>query len=108
MLETCEHSYQKVKYYIIHITYVVPQNEVELIRPQHRAYLKSFYDKGMMLFSGPRVPPTGGILVVRAEDDESIRQMIAHDPFNVNGIAAYEIVEMKPAMWATELAAIFS
>ena len=97
-----------MKYYIIHITYVVPQNEVDQIRPEHREYLKLFYDKGILLFSGPRIPPTGGILVAKAENDDAIGQMIADDPFNVKGIASYEIVEMKPAMWATELAPIFS
>ena len=97
-----------MKYYIIHITYVVPQNEVDLVRPEHREYLKIFYDNGTLLFSGPRVPPSGGILAARAETDEAIRAMIADDPFSKKGIATYEIVEMKPAMWATELAPIFS
>jgi uncharacterized protein YciI len=97
-----------LKYYIIHITYVVPQNEVDLTRPEHREYLKLFYDKGVLLFSGPRVPPEGGILVAKAEATEEIEQMIAGDPFKSKGIASYEIIEMKPAMWATELAPIFA
>ena len=99
---------QNVKYYIIHITYVVPQNEVDLVRPEHREYLKLFYDNGTLLFSGPRMPPTGGILVAKAENDDFIKEMIASDPFSSKGIATYEIIEMNPAMWATELAPIFS
>jgi len=99
---------EKVKYYIIHITYVVPQNEVDLIRPEHRSYLSTFYEKGVLLFSGPRIPPTGGILVAKAENDDTIREMIANDPFNIKGVATYEIIEMKPAMWSAELAPIFS
>jgi uncharacterized protein YciI len=97
-----------VRYYIIHITYVVPQNEVDLVRPEHRNYLQGFYEKGMMLFSGPRIPPTGGILVAMAESDEAIRRMVADDPFNIKGVATYDIVEMKPAMWAAELAPFFA
>lgn len=97
-----------MKYYIIHITYVVPQSEVDLIRPEHRGYLSTYYEKGIMLFSGPRIPPTGGILVAKAENDEIIREMVANDPFNIKGIASYDIIEMKPAMWSAELAAIFT
>lgn len=96
-----------MKYYIIHITYVVPQNEVDLVRPEHRAYLQLYYDRGVMLFSGPRIPQTGGILVAKAETDEVIRQMIADDPFNIKGIAAYDVIEIKPAMWAKEFSNIF-
>jgi hypothetical protein len=34
--------------------------------------------------------------------------MVSDDPFNIKGIASYDVIEMKPAMWAAELAPIFT
>ena len=96
-----------MKYYIINISYVVPFETVVERTPEHRAYLKTNYDKGIMLFSGPREPRTGGVLFARAEERSVIEEMIAGDPFNTSGTAKYEIIEIKPVMWAEELNKLF-
>jgi uncharacterized protein YciI len=96
-----------MKYYIIHITYVVPLETVVERTPEHREHLKSYYDKGVMLFSGPRVPRTGGILFAKAEELSTIEEMVNTDPFKTTGTANYEIIEMNPVMWAEELNNLF-
>lgn len=80
---------------------------VSEITPEHRAYLKTKYDEGILLMSGPRVPRTAGVLFARAEDRSIIDTMIAHDPFNIKDIASYEVIEIAPVMWAPELNNIF-
>ncbi len=96
-----------MKYFLINLTYVVPLEKVQEITPEHRAYLKTNYDAGILLFSGPRVPRTGGVLFARAEDISVINEMIANDPFKTRGIAEYEIIEIAPVMWAEGLNKIF-
>lgn len=96
-----------MKYYIIHITYVVPLETVVEHTPNHRAHLKNYYDKGILLFSGPRVPRTGGILFARSEELSVIEEMVSTDPFKTTGTADYEIIEINPVMWAELLNNVF-
>jgi uncharacterized protein YciI len=96
-----------MKYFIIQIHYTASSEKLTEVTPEHRAYLKTKYDEGIMLFSGPRVPRTDGYLFARAEDISTINEMIAYDPFKVKQIAEYEITEIAPVMWAPELNKIF-
>ena len=96
-----------MKYFLINIHYVVPIEKVIEITPEHREYLKTQYDAGRLLFSGPRVPRTAGVLFAKAEDVSAITDMIAADPFKTKGIGDYEVIEIAPAMWAEELNKIF-
>ena len=47
----------------------------------HRAFLQQGYERGDFLFSGPTIPPTGGLLVARAETREKLDQLLAEEPF---------------------------
>ena len=96
-----------MKYFLINITYIVPIEKVVEITPEHRAYLKAQYDAAILLFSGPRVPRTAGVLFARAQDLATIEKMIANDPFQTQGIGVYEVIEIAPVMWAEELNKIF-
>jgi len=96
-----------MKYFLIHINYIVPIDKVIEVTPEHRVYLKTQYDAGRLLFSGPRVPRTAGVLFARAADISQIDDMIAADPFKTQGIGDYEVIEISPAMWAQELNKIF-
>ncbi len=96
-----------MKYFLVNIRYIVPIEKVIEITPEHRAYLKKQYDAGRLLFSGPRVPRTAGVLFARAEDSADIEKMIANDPFKTKGIGEYEVIEIAPAMWAEGLNKIF-
>jgi uncharacterized protein YciI len=96
-----------MKYFVITTTYTAPMDKVLEITPEHRAYLQTQYDAGIMLFSGPLVPRTGGLLFAQAENISVIENMIGADPFRLKGIADYEITETAPVMWAKALNKIF-
>ncbi|MEI8134886.1 MAG: YciI family protein [bacterium] len=96
-----------MKYFAILTDYIAPMESVVEITPEHRAYLKTQYDAGIMLFSGPLVPRTGGMLFAQANDRADIDAMIARDPFHLKQIATYTVIETSPVMWATELNKIF-
>lgn len=96
-----------MKYFLIHLTYAKPIEVVQEFTPSHRAYLRTKFDEGILLFSGPRVPRTGGVLFGKAEDVSVIDNMIASDPFKVNGVADYEVIEIAPTTWAEQIKAGF-
>ncbi|MBS1904227.1 MAG: hypothetical protein JSS75_11020 [Bacteroidetes bacterium] len=96
-----------MKFFLIHLTYVKPIEVVQEFTDVHRAYLRTQYDQGILLFSGPRVPRTGGVLFGKADDVAVIEKMIAADPFRTNGVAEYEVIEVAPTTWAPSVAGGF-
>ncbi len=94
-----------MKNFLIIITYKVPIETVEEHTPAHREYLKTQYAQGRLLMSGPFVPRTAGVLWAQAQEREDVEAMIQSDPFYLNQVADWQIIEFKPVMFADGLKA---
>jgi uncharacterized protein YciI len=77
-------------------TYLKPLEEVDEFYPAHIEWLMRHYASGRLLGSGRRVPPTGGVIIARAESREEFLALLAEDPFQQNGLASYEVFEFAP------------
>jgi uncharacterized protein YciI len=92
-------------HFIVEITYRAPLGRIDQTLAAHRAHLQGGYDRGLLLCSGPQVPRSGGFLVARAPAREVLDQFIAQDPYAVEGLADYRVVEFQPVKhqaWAAE------
>jgi uncharacterized protein YciI len=81
---------------IIIITYTAPFEQVSQHIVDHRSFLQTGYDKGMLLLSGPQNPKIGGIIVARGQSLEEIKQFMAGDPYLQRGVANYQFIEFEP------------
>lgn len=45
----------------------------------------------------------GGVIMIKAENRTAVDTIIAKDPFNINGIADYQIVEFTPTMFCDDI-----
>lgn len=81
--------------FAIILKYKKPIEEVEAHTPAHRAYLDRYYEKGVFVMSGRQTPPTGGVVMAKAESREALEKILAEDPFWTEGVADYEIYEFK-------------
>jgi uncharacterized protein YciI len=60
----------------------------------HRQFLQQGYNKGQFLFSGPSIPPTGGVLIARAGSLEELIELLADEPFCKAGFMRFsKIIE---------------
>jgi uncharacterized protein YciI len=69
--------------------------EVLEVLDEHRAYLRTLYDAGTLLASGPLVPRSGGALLLRVPDDSVLETLDAirdNDPYVKHGMAQYELL----------------
>jgi uncharacterized protein YciI len=70
----------------------------ELITAQQQ-FLQQGYDEGRFLLSGPTIPPSGGILIARAESRERLRELLADerycnaDAMRFNRITEFDAVQ---------------
>lgn len=91
--------------YFVSLHYLRSLNEVEAHLSAHRAWLDRHYASGELLASGPKVPRTGGVLLVRAMPRPRLDALLASDPFAQAGVAKYEITEFEPTKQHPALAA---
>jgi uncharacterized protein YciI len=86
--------------FIINLTYQKPTASVDDFLPAHIKYLEKHYQQNDFICSGRKVPRNGGIILCQAENKAAVQRIIAEDPFQQNGIAAYEIIEFIPSKYA--------
>lgn len=88
------------------IRYRAPIDVIEAATETHRAYLRELKAAGTLVASGPVVPRTGGVLLLRVPDDNSATALDAvrdGDPFWKQGLANYELLPWNPGIGREEL-----
>jgi uncharacterized protein YciI len=88
------------------LSYIVPLDEVERVREEHRAWIAEQYEAGRFVASGPKVPRTGGVILAKAMPRDELDEIIASDPFTREGVAAYGVVEFAAMTVADGLEAL--
>lgn len=91
---------------IIELTYKKPIDAVDKALIPHRQFLQKYYDQGLFLASGPKIPRDGGIIIALTNDTDQIEMIIKEDPFYQEEIADYRIVPFEPVKHRAELSKI--
>ncbi len=86
--------------YVLLVTYRVPLERIDELRPAHVAYLQEHYASGTFLVSGRQRPPAGGLIVAADVDRTELERIVATDPYVTEGAAEYTIIEFGPTMVA--------
>ncbi len=88
--------------FLIETTYVKSIEEVDRLLTLHRNFLETHYQKGNLICSGPKNPRVGGLLLTRFKTLAEVEEFAQHDPFYIEGIATYRIIEFNPVKSASE------
>ena len=75
--------------------YIKPLDEVERLMPEHRAFLDRFYREGKLVFSGPRDPRTGGVILADVDSEVEAMKIVVEDPFFSEKVAHYELIRFN-------------
>lgn len=89
--------------FIAILTYKKPLSEVDRFLAAHREYLAKHYAAGDFIASGPQTPRIGGVIMIKADNRTVVDTIIAKDPFNINDIADYQVVEFTPTMCCDDI-----
>ena len=84
--------------FVILSTYVKSLEEVDRYLSQHRAFLADGYQKNYFLASGPQNPREGGVILSPLKNKQDLIDIMAEDPFHLQGIAEYQIIEFEPVL----------
>ncbi|BDA78696.1 hypothetical protein LPTSP3_g16260 [Leptospira kobayashii] len=91
-----------MKQFVVLLRYLVPLETVEKFVTVHREYLSTGYSKKLLLATGPQNPRSGGVLLARATTREEVQKFCDQDPFCIEGVAEYQIIEWVPVKWLPE------
>ena len=90
--------------FIVSLTYISEMSEVDKYLEAHIEYLNKYYELGIFIASGRKVPRTGGIILAQAESRSELEKILNNDPFKINNLANYELTEFVPTKTIPELA----
>ena len=89
--------------FIINLTYKTGLEKVDQFLNDHIQFLNEQYASGHFLASGRKIPRTGGIILSNVEDRIELEKIIDKDPFKINDLADYELIEFVPSRTCEEL-----
>lgn len=58
------------------------------VRPKHREWLAGLQAEGVLLASGPWASDTGALLLLEAEDEAALKEILEHDPYMPDELVA--------------------
>lgn len=82
--------------FVIIANYLKPLSEVDKYLQAHRDHLELGYQKNYFIASGPQEPRVGGVILSQLEDKKLLEEFLAQDPFYLNEIASYQMIEFHP------------
>lgn len=80
--------------FLVSLTYKKDLTVVEKYLEEHIRFLDKYYASGNFIFSGRKIPRTGGVVLVRNVSRQALEDILKEDPFFRNDIAQYEITEI--------------
>ncbi|GAA5163640.1 MULTISPECIES: YciI family protein [Amycolatopsis] len=86
-------------WFLVETRYV--QEKFRDVRPRHREYLGQLADQGVVAVAGPFADESGGVFLVRADDEEAVTKLLDADPYSLEGaLEERRVREFKPVLGA--------
>lgn len=79
------------------LKYTKPLEEVDLIVPVHREYLKKLLAEDKLLVAGRLHPRTGGVIMAKNVSREEFEKILHRDP--ITKVSEFTIIEFIPSFY---------
>ena len=82
--------------FIANLKYKKSIEEVNKVLEAHLEYLDKYFEKGKFICTGKKsFPELGGVILFDSNNLEEAKKILYEDPFYVEEIADYEIIEFQ-------------
>ena len=88
--------------FIVNLTYKASLDVVDKYLEQHVEYLKVQYEEKNFIASGRKNPRDGGVILSKLDSKDKLQRVLEKDPFYIENLANYEIIEFFPTMTSKE------
>ena len=92
--------------FVMLLNYIKPLEEVDRVLPDHIPFLQKYFDEGKFICAGRQNPRVGGVIICKAVDRAEAEAIAAEDPFSIEKVAEYNIIEFDSSRCAKGLEAL--
>ena len=92
--------------YIALLTYTAPETEVDYALPDHSDWIRQQFTKGIFLVAGKGNGRADQVILTRSCLRGKLDAVLATDPFVIQRLARYDVIEFTATRTAQELLAI--
>ena len=90
--------------FIANLKYKKSIEEVNKVLEAHLEYLDKYFEKGKFICTGKKsFPELGGVILFDSNNLEEAKKILYEDPFYIEEIADYEIIEFQPVKFSQNL-----
>lgn len=87
--------------FIANLKYKKSIEEVNKVLEAHLEYLDKYFEKGKFICTGKKsFPELGGVILFNSNNLEEAKKILHEDPFYIEEIADYEIIEFQPVKFS--------
>ena len=87
--------------FIANLKYKKSIEEVNKVLEAHLEYLDKYFEKEKFICTGKKsFPELGGVILFNSNNLEEAKKILHEDPFYVEEIADYEIIEFQPVKFS--------
>ena len=87
--------------FIANLKYKKSMEEVNKVLEAHLEYLDKYFEKEKFICTGKKsFPELGGVILFNSNNLEEAKKILYEDPFYVEEIADYEIIEFQPVKFS--------
>ncbi|WP_284227790.1 YciI family protein [Mycobacterium antarcticum] len=90
-------------FHVLTITYLQPADVIDHARPAHLAWLADEVDAGRLILTGRLESGAGGVLITADMSTPDAEDVIARDPYSVQGLVRYDRVGFTGGLRAPSL-----
>lgn len=80
----------------------IPSDVVPHVEP-HSQWVKKYVARGIFVAAGPKKNQLGGAILVKSIDRQELMAMIAEDPYIIEAVAEYRIIDVNFKLTIDEL-----
>ena len=87
--------------FIANLKYKKSMEEVNKVLEAHLEYLDKYFEKEKFICTGKKsFPELGGVILFNSNNLEEAKKILYEDPFYIEEIADYEIIEFQPVKFS--------
>ncbi len=90
--------------YVVLVNYTAPLADIDNALADHSDWIARHYESGDFIAAGRRDPHTGGVIIAKPMVRGQLDAILATDPFAIQRLARYEVIEFQALLTIPELA----
>jgi uncharacterized protein YciI len=94
--------------YILFINFTKSLQDIQPVFPAHLEFIDAHIKTGKFILSGGLTGRPAGVVLANINNGDELKSLLAEDPFVLEQVAEYEIIEFTPSRYHESLASLIA